>query len=249
MKKTKSKSKLSDTEIKLILLLLALLLLAGAYFFGYRRSVAAAEVLELQNQTDQATVDRLEDMKRRRSQVEASTESMKQAIQDIIKKYPSDLPTEKAIAIVQDIEIYSPVLISSINFRMDNLLMNFTHTSQEVPTPPTGYNATLGMSYTTTYEGFKNMLSYIASLDDRMTIPTVSVTYDPVSDLVSGTISINMFYLKDTGKDYIPPVITGVNKGVESIFGAGEGTLLMPGESDDADGEEDIDGEEDGDEE
>lgn len=225
------KAKLSDSEIKLILLLLALLLLAGAYFLVYRRSVTAATALEEQNKIDQATVDQLENMKRRRSQVEAGTENMKQYIQEIIKRYPSDLTTEKAIAIVQDIELYSPVLISSINFRMDNLIMNFTHSSEEVPTPPTGYNATLALSYSTTYEGFKNMLRYIAAREDRMTVPSVSVTYDPVTDLVSGTITFNMFYLRNTGKEYVPPVIYGVDKGVESIFGAGDGIMTLPDES------------------
>lgn len=238
------KAKISDSEMKLILLLLALLLLAAAYFLGYRRSVNAAVALEEQNKTDQETVNRLEDMKIRRPQVEASTENLKQAIQDIIAKYPADLTTEKAIAIVQDIELYSPVLISSISFRMDNLLMNFTRTSQEVPTPPTGYSATLGLNYSTTYEGFKNMMRYIAAREDRMTVPAVSVTYDPVTDLVSGTITFNMFYLWNTGKEYVPPVIYGVDKGVDSIFGAGEGIMTLPDESEaDTDAEADTTGE------
>lgn len=225
------KAKLSDSEIKLILLLFALLMLAGAYFLVYRKNITAAEALEEQNKVDQAAVDRLENMKRNRARVEAETENMKQAIQAIIEKYPSDLTTEKAIYIVQNIEYYSPVHITTINFRMDNLLMHFTQTSAEVPTPPTGYNAALGMSYEATYDGFKNMMRYIAALDDRMTVPSVSATYDPVTDLVSGTVTVNMFYLKDTGKEYVPPVIYGVDKGVDSIFGAGDGIMTLPEES------------------
>lgn len=225
------KAKLSDSEIKLILLLLALLMLAGAYFLGYRRSVAAAKVLEEQNITDQATVDRLESMKRRRAEVEAGTENLKKAIQDIIKKYPADLTTEKAIAIVQDVEIYSPVLIPNISFQMNNLMMSFTQVSNEIPTPPAGYSATLSMSYSTTYESFKDMMRYIASQKDRMTVPAVALTYDPVTDLVSGSISFNLYYLRNTGKDYEPPVIFGVGKGVDSIFGSGDGVMTLPEES------------------
>lgn len=225
------KAKLSDSEIKLILLLLALLMLAGAYFLGYRRSVAAAKVLEEQNITDQATVDRLESMKRRRAEVEAGTENLKKAIQDIIKKYPSNLTTEKAIAIVQDVEIYSPVLIPNISFQMNNLMMSFTQVSNEIPTPPAGYSATLSMNYSTTYESFKDMMRYIASQKDRMTVPSVALTYDPVTDLVSGSITFNLYYLRNTGKDYEPPVIFGVGKGVDSIFGSGDGVMTLPEES------------------
>lgn len=232
--KNKNKKKISESEMKLILVLLALLLLVAAYFLIYRQSVAKAEELEAQNAVDQETVNMLESMERRRAQVEAETEDCKQIIRDIIAKYPSDMTTEKAITIAQNMEDYSGIHFPNIGFVMNNLVLEFTQTSEEVPTPPTGYYAAVNMSYSVTYEGFKNLLTYVGGYKDRMTVPTVTASYDPTTDMLNGSITVNMFYLQDTGKEYVEPVIPGIEKGVDSIFGAGEG--LVPDVNADGDG-------------
>lgn len=220
-----NKKKLSESEIKLILLLLALLLLVGAYFLIYRKSVAAAVELEGQNDIDRETVAMLEDMERRRPQVEAETEECYQTIRDIIAKYPADMTTEKAIIIAQNIEDYSETHFTTIGFLMNNLVLDFTQTSEEVPMTPTGYYSALTMDYVVNYEGFKRILTYVGGLKDRMTVPAVSASYDPTTDMISGSLSIYMYYLQNTGKEYEAPVIHGIDKGVDSIFGAGDGFL------------------------
>lgn len=218
--------KASDSQTKLILLLLALLLLAGSYFFVYKKYTADASALEQQNVADKATVTTLEDMVSRRPQVEAETAAYKEIIQNIIKKYPSDLPTEKVISIVQNTEDFSGIHVNDISFQMDNLVMNFTQASEEIPVPPTGYMASLGISYVASYDGLKSMVDYIGRQTDRMVMPAVSATYDPMTDLLTGSITYNFYYLKDVDKAYIPPVVPDSGKGVESIFGAGDGILM-----------------------
>lgn len=235
------KKKISDSELRLILLLLSVVLLAAAYFFVYDRNVKAAQELEAQNEIDRATVARLEGMVAVRAQVEAETEQLRQNIKDIIAKYPSDMTTEKAITILQNIENNTGMDVPNVSFLMNNLLMNFTYPAEETNIPPTGYYASLSMNYTASYGNFKQMLAYIASLKDRMIAPTVSVTYDQVTDMVSGSITMNLFYLKDTGKEYEAPVIYDIDKGVESIFGAGDGIVINP-ENDESEGEEDAEG-------
>lgn len=234
------KKKISDSELRLILLLLAVVLLAGTYFLVYDKSVKAAQELEAQNEIDSATVARLEAMVAVRDQVEAETEQLRQNIKEIVAKYPADLTTEKSIEVLQNIENYTGMDVPNVSFLMNILLMNFTYPAEETNIPPTGFYASMSMNYTATYANFKNMLAYIASLQDRMTAPTVSVTYDQVTDMVSGSITMNLFYLKDTGKEYIAPVIPGIDKGVESIFGAGDG-IVLDAQDDVDEGEEDAD--------
>lgn len=222
----KNKKKLGDSEMKLILILLALILLAGAYFLIYKRSTAAAELLEAQNANDRTTVSNLEDMERRKAQVETETEEYKQLIRDVIEKYPPDVTTEKAISIVQNAEDFAGIHFAGIGFRMKNLVLEFTQSSEEVPEIPIGYYAELTLNYDVNYQGFKDILAYVASLEDRMTVPAVTASYDPVTDMLSGSLTINMYYLENTGKEYVPPVIPNIEKGVDSIFGAGEGLLM-----------------------
>lgn len=230
----KKKRALTDSELRLILLLLAVLLLAAAYFLVYSKSVAAAQELEAQNAIDSATVKTLEAMIDRREQVEAETEALRQNVKDIVAKYPSDLTTEKAVVILQNMENTTGMEISSVSFLMGVLLMDFTIPSEETNVPPTGYYSALSMSYTASYDGYKQLLDYMSRLEDRTIAPTVSATYDRVSDMVSGSITVNMYYLMDTGREYETPVVTGIDKGVESIFGAGEGITEQTEDGEDA---------------
>lgn len=232
----KKKKSLSDSELRLILLLLAVLLLAASYFFVYSKSMAAAQELEAQNEIDSATVRTLEAMIGRREQVEAETEALRQNIQDIVAKYPADLTAEKALVILQNMENFTNMEISSVSFLMGILLMNFTNPSEETNRPPIGYYSALSMGYTVSYDGYKEMLDYMSHLEDRMIAPTVSATYDRVADMVSGNITVNLYYLQNTGKEYVAPEIFDIDKGVESIFGAGEGL------ADQTEGEEDTEG-------
>lgn len=227
------KKKISDSELRLILLLLSVVILAAAYFFIYDRNVKAAQELEAQNEIDSATVARLEGMVAVRAQVEAETEQLRQNIKEIVAKYPADMTTEKAIYVLQNIEDYTDLDVPNVSFMLNNLLMNFNYPSEETGIPPSGFYASMSMNYSASYADFKHMLAYIASLQDRMTAPTVSATYDRVTNLVSGSITMNLYYLRNTGKEYVAPVIPGIDKGVTNIFGDGEGN-----ETDSPDAEE-----------
>lgn len=235
----KKKRKLTDSELRLILLMLAVLLLVATYFLVYNKSMTAAQELEAQNEIDAATVRTLEAMVDRREEVEAETAALRQNVQDIVAKYPADLTTEKAVVIVQDMEDFTELEISSVSFMMGNLLMNFTYPSEETNIPPIGYYSTLALSYEASYDGYKELLDYISRLEDRTVSPSVTATYDSVADMVSGSITVNLYYLKYTGKEYEAPEIFGIDKGVESIFGAGEGTMNQTEEDTDTEGEED----------
>ena len=221
------KFKLSDSEVRLLLLFLSILMFAAAYFLSFQRNMERAEEIEALNEQDRATVQLLESMVARRPAIEAQTEEYRQEIADIIAKYPPTVPTEKAIEIVQDIEDRTGMTVSSIGFSMNNLVLDLASSAPMVDEDgqaassgvySIGYSDTIGMSYEATYSDFKDMIAYIHGLSDRMTISSVSATYDSVNDMVSGGITVNMYYLTNTGKEYIAPNIPNNDKGVPNIF-------------------------------
>lgn len=227
------KFKLSESETRLLLLFLAVLMFAGAYFLSFQRNVTRAEEMEAKNEEDQEFVQMLESMVAQQSLIEAQTEEYNQTIEDIIAKYPSDVPTAKAITIIQEIENRSGASVSSINFSMGNQVVDLSGDEAaegtEGGTASTGvesmgYRDTIGMNYEATYTDFKNMISYINGLTDRTTIPSITAAYDSETDKITGVITIDMFYLTNTGKEYDAPNITGISKGVTDIFRSGNGT-------------------------
>ena len=238
------KLKISDSEARLLCFLLALLFLAGSYFLVFNRCVTKASEIEASNEQKQTLINQLESMVNRQAEVEKETAEYNQQVEEIIAKYPSNLTTEKAIAIVQNIEDMTEMHVSNISFLMDNLLGDIsTFGSTAVATgdtvtdgtatdpaavsqtpsgdTPIGYYASLSMNYEASYDSFKEMITYIYGLQDRMTIPAITAAYDNETGMISGVMTVDLYYLTNTGKEYEPPVVEGIQSGVSDIFRSG----------------------------
>lgn len=211
---------MTDSEKKLLLIVLALGMLACAYFFGFKKMMEQAASVETSNERDSATVSTLEGMVARQPQTVQETEGFKSYIASVIEKYPSDLPQEKTIYLVQQMEEMVGVDYASISFSMDNLLMTFTGSKDG--SDPVGYFATLSLPFEADYDQFKTLLQYTAEQKDRTTAPNISVSFDEATGLLNGTVSFRMYYLKNTGKEYEDFPDTGIESGVSNIFHTGE---------------------------
>lgn len=227
---------LSDSELRLVIILLALCMLAVSYFFGFSKLNQKAAEVEALNVTDAQKVTQLEQMVTQRAKVEAEIVELNQYITDTIAKYPIDVPTEKSIYLVQEIEDNVGAHFSAINFLMDTRLTALDGAAAaadpaavtdaaaetgatDAVSGPVGYYDTLTMSYDASYYDFKDMVEYIHSYDDRMTIPSISAAYDSETGNISGVISVRMYYLTGTEREYEQVPETGVNHGVNNIFG------------------------------
>ena len=87
-----------------------------------------------------------------------------------------------------------------------------------------GYYASIGIRYEASYSGLKEMIAYVNEFKDRTTITQFSATFDDATGKLTGEMTLNMYYLTNTGKDYVPPVFDFMPKGVSNIFGNTIGT-------------------------
>ena len=100
---------------------------------------------------------------------------------------------------------------------------------------PAGYYATVSMSYQASYQGLKDFINYVTSQKDRMTVPAITVSFDETTGGLNGILTVNMYYVTNTGREYEPPKVQGINRGVTDVFGtSGVGGF---GENEDASGE------------
>ncbi len=208
---------MSDSEKRLLLIVLALLMLVCAYFFGFQKMMEKAQVIEVNNAQDSATVAALEDMVARQAETIQETEEFKSYIDQVIEKYPPDLLQEKSIYLVQQMEDIVGVDYSSISFVMQNILMNFSG-ARDGELDPVGCYAALSLPFSADYEQFKSLLNYTAEQKDRTTIPNVSVAYDQATGILRGSLTFRMYYLTNTGKVYEDFPATGIESGVSNIF-------------------------------
>lgn len=91
--------------------------------------------------------------------------------------------------------------------------------AQGLDTQVNGYYASIGIKYKANYTGLKDMINYVNTFADRTTITDFSATYDSETGGLTGEMTLNMYYLTNTGKDYVPPVFENMTKGTINIFG------------------------------
>ena len=58
--------------------------------------------------------------------------------------------------------------------------------------------------------------------DERMNIPTFNAAFNHTTGKLSGTMTIDMYALSGTGKEFVDPVIDGLPLGTDNIFGTFE---------------------------
>ena len=77
---------------------------------------------------------------------------------------------------------------------------------------------TLTVNYETTYQGFKDMVTYLAT-DSRITsVQYASIQYDAEKDTATGEITL-LLYLIDTDLiEYLPPEVTNPETGKDNIY-------------------------------
>lgn len=212
----------SDSELRLIIIFIAVCVLAAAYFFGFNTFTEKAKLIEEANVVSEQRLMQLQSMAARRVQIEEEITKYNQFIEDTIAKYPVDVPTEKSIYHLQNMEDSVGAHFSAINFLMDTRLTalsgQITDETVEV-TGPVAYYNTLTMSYDASYDDLKDMVDYIHNFDDRMTIPSITAAYDSETGNISGVINVRMYYLTETNKEYEQVPDTGIRHGVSNIFG------------------------------
>ena len=243
-----SKITISDSDKKLLLIFFAVLIFAGSYFFIFSKNMNKASTLEENNAKDKTTVEQLEMMEKNIPQVKQQITDLKKTQADIIEHYPADMTTEQVIWVLQSIQDNNDFEISEVTFLMNNPLGAAeaagtsatsedssadtadadTEASSESSTEDgqensvdqvRGYYASIGIKYEADYKAFKDMLQYVNDYKDRITITDVTSTYDSETGKLTGDMTINMYYMTNTGKAYVAPEFVPGDKGVLNIFG------------------------------
>lgn len=103
----------------------------------------------------------------------------------------------------------------------------------EASDTPAGYYATVSISYEASYKGLKDMIAYVNAYPDRITITQSDSQFDKETGKLVGSMILNMYYITNSGKDYVKPDFGSSTKGVENIFGSTTAAVTDSEETDD----------------
>lgn len=234
--------KMSESDKKLLIIFLGICLLAVSYFFVFSKGMSKAQSIETENEQKEQKVMQLESKIAREKQIRKETAELKEKQEEIKNKYPVDVTEEKAMSIFRDIEKKMDFKVSQLSFVKGNSSgsaeadtsastdsSDSSSTDSETTDSSTDNSASASVqgqymavtvSYTASYSGLKKFNQYVNKNADRMTVPAITSTFDSETGKLSGTLTLNIYYLPNNGKPYEEPDTTGVTDGVKNIFGS-----------------------------
>ena len=215
--------KVSKRDLYLLLAVAGVIIAFCAWKFGFEKMNAKTEALRNDTATIQAEIDKYSAVKNNIDIYQKGIEDATNKIAGILRKFPSDVLVEDAVILGRELEkndASTYVTSASVGNRVN------VYTAQSVPADATSTPVTyqlfedqVGIAYTTSYKGFKEMLDYINGHANRMSLENFALSYDSATGLLSGSSAINMYCVTGTDKAYVEQNLSGVKLGTDNIFG------------------------------
>ena len=200
---------------KAIVALFLVIAAVCVYFMGYRPAAREFETKEKELNTmitalQNTIAENLRYVNVQDKLPEAS-EQLEKSRLELYKKFPTELKEEDQIMYVVYLE---DTFGTEIQF-------SFGTVEPLIPLSDgsTLCGLTLTVNYQTNYEGFKEMINYLAS-DERITsIQFATMEYDEPNDIAIGTLTLLCYVIDSELLEYMEPDVTTPATGKPNIFG------------------------------
>ena len=228
---------ISMRDKKILLMFLGVGVFAAGYFFGYRPQMEEAQSIQASTEPLKTRLDDLLKLAADRdfylkmensldmqiSNVGLGTRefvaSLDGSTEDPLAGLPDQTLSEQANEQTQsqldEIEGTDVVGENERQAASDAEVENLN----SVFTSPVLYRTQDTMQFTGTYASLKNMVDYLADQTGRMTLDNVNASFDSSTGNLSGSITVNLFFMAGTGQTYTEPDAGSVAYGTDNIFG------------------------------
>jgi len=198
-----------------VLLAVVLLVVAYMVYNTYQTEKAAYELQVKQTETmitslqNAITKNKLyEDVQ---DDLDAAREEVNASRLELYQHFPVEMKEEDQIMYVLYLESIFGTEIQ-FSFAQPQALLSMRDGS-------TLMGLTLTVNYMTTYQGFQDMVTYLAT-DSRITsVQYADIAYDPTSDTAVGTITLLLYLMDSKLLDYVSPDVAIPDTGKDNIFG------------------------------
>ena len=198
-------------------LFVALALLAFAVFLfvdTYQTEKLAYETqviqLEMMNASLQKKITENLRYEHIQEELAEETERVQRSRENLYKHFPVEMKEEDQIMYVLYLET---IFGTEIQFAFSQ-----SQPMMALSDGATLKGLTLTVNYETTYEGFQDMITYLAT-DSRVTsVQYADIQYDAVNDKAIGTITLLLYLVESDLLEYLPPEMFQPETGKENIY-------------------------------
>ena len=207
---------MKDKLIRNWRLVLGIVLLVAALFTFFKVYLAEKTAHEMEVQTLNTYIMAMErniaeNMKYAgiQEELEAAIEEVKASQLELYESFPVELKEEDQIMYVLYLET---LFDTEINFSFS--------TPQPIGMLSQGtlMGMTLTVNYETTYDGFKDMIDYLATDDRIVSVYNATIEYDAKTDKAVGNVTLLLYLVDSPLLDYVSPDVKDPDVGKDNIF-------------------------------
>lgn len=224
------KKKTNSNDVKAFFLVFVLVIIAAviAYFYLYLPLAERRNELLVENHDLDNRRINLLNMAVDEDVFKLGINESGKTIKQVMNHYSAGNTPEKNIMMVERMEREVGISLPSLSFSQPTVLstvqMPMVSEDAEGNYNIEYYNVellheTLSTSYACTYEQLKKMVDYINAYPERMNIESISIAYDSENNGLKGNLTLNLYAVTGTGKEYTAPDISGLSMGTGNIFG------------------------------
>ena len=193
-----------------IVLLIAFALVLSNYFSERQAHQAEVDKLQSNNQMLQNKVDANMKYEGVQDQLEDASAQLMASRLELYQKFPVEMKEEDQIMYVLYLEkIFGTEIFFSFGQAQP---MTVLKDGAKV------MGLTLTVNYQTSYDGFKDMIDYLAT-DSRVTsVQFAQIQYDAATDTAVGTVTLLLYLIDSDLLDYVSPEVNEPETGKDNIF-------------------------------
>ena len=191
-------------------LLIAFALVLSNYFSERQAHQAEVDKLQSNNQMLQNKVDANKEYEDVQDELEEASAQLMASRLELYEKFPVEMKEEDQIMYVLYLEkIFGTEIFFSFGQAQP---MTVLKDGAKV------MGLTLTVNYQTSYDGFKDMIDYLAT-DSRVTsVQFAQIQYDAATDTAVGTVTLLLYLIDSDLLDYVSPEVNEPETGKDNIF-------------------------------
>ena len=205
--------RLSEGTKKLLYLAIAVLIGVGMYFLVISPANEEKEKLETEVTALEARYNDLVEKQKNEEFYRSDTTLQLEKYESILAEFAPGTTQPHQILFVDGLEDKYEYDVSSLGLAPDEIY--YTHSTNPMIQ---GVHAELTMNYEGSYKGIKELLYAVKQNPERMTVSSMSLTYDKDSHKLGGVVVLNMYAVTGTDRTLDPADPGDVEIGRNNVF-------------------------------
>lgn len=221
------KKKGSDLKIFFLVFVLVIIVAVVAYVYLYMPLAEQRDTLLRENYDLEYQLIELKNMAVEEDNFKKGINESQTAMQKVLNHYSAGNTPEKSIMMTNTLEKEVGVKFPNLSFSQPNLITTVKMpiiTDTEDGSYSIGYydvsllSETLSSNYECSYDQLKKLIDFIHVYPERMNINSIAINYNGETRKLQGNVTLNLFAVTGTGKEYVEPDISGLSLGETNIF-------------------------------